>query len=362
VAEIRLSRSGPFSWWRRIASILFRLAVFGGAVSLLAHGVRWSDLGKSLRDVRPVLLIAVVALNAVMIGLKAIRLRWLLARDSAGFAGCFLALLTSSAINNVVPLRGGDIARLWILQRLAGVTKATAAAITVIERLIDVGALALLAIPASFYAGAQRWAVPTSSVVLVAAVGLLLGLRRLVDASSDASRVPIAIRRRSYVREKLAEVTHRVAEGVTVLANHALLSKAAVLSVTIWFVETMMVIVCARALKMVISSPLAVITLLGINLALALPSTPANLGPFEAGVVAVLTTAGFAKPQAVAFGLVYHLIQVVPVTITGLAIVAFADLGLRPRRSSPGTRLPALKALRLEIRATEEASGGAERT
>jgi uncharacterized protein (TIRG00374 family) len=361
MVEVRPSKTGPFAW-RRIGSILFRLAVFGGAVSLLARGVRWSDLGDGLRDVRPVLLIVVVALNAVMIGLKAIRLRWLLARERASFAACFLALLTSSAINNVVPFRGGDIARLWILQRLAGATKATAATITVIERLIDVGALALVAIPASFYVGAQRWAVPTASIVLVAAVGLLLGLKRLVDAPSDASRVASVIPRRSYLREKLTEVTHHVAEGVTVLTNHALLSKAAALSIVIWFVETMMVITCARALKMVISGPLAVITLLGINLALALPSTPANLGPFEAGVVAVLTAAGFAKPRAIAFGLVYHLVQVVPVTIAGLTVVAFADLGLLPRRSSPGTRLPELKAIRLEIRATEEASGGAERT
>ena len=293
---------------------------------------------------------------------KAFRLRWLLTRERASFAACFLALLTSSAINNVVPLRGGDIARMWILQRLTGVTKATAAAITVIERLIDIGALALVAIPASFYTGSQRWAVPVASVVLVAAVGLLLGLRRLVDAPSDASRVASAMPRRSYLREKLAEVAHRVADGVTVLTNHALLGKVAALSITIWFVETMMVITCARALNMVISGPLAIITLLGINLALALPSTPANLGPFEAGVVAVLTAAGLAKPQAVAFGLVYHLVQVVPVTIAGLAIVAFADLGLRTRGSSPGTRLPELKAIRLEIRATEEASGGAERT
>jgi glycosyltransferase 2 family protein len=346
--------------WRRAASVFFRLAVFGGAVSLLASGVRWNEVGASLRDVSPFLLFFVVALNAVMMGLKALRLRWLLAPQRVTFITCFIALLTSSAINNVVPLRGGDIARLWILERRAGITKAKAAAIAVIERLVDIGALAALAIPVSLYARSQRWATATSSVVLVGSVGLLVLLRLLVKVRPQSATVAISRPRQSYFRTKLAGVARGLAQGATVLKDDVLLSKAVGLSIAIWLVETVMVIVCARALKMVIPIPLAVVTLLGINLALALPSTPANVGPFEAGVVVVLTAAGFAKPQALAFGLVYHLVQVVPVTIAGLAVVASGDFP--SRSSSLATNLREPKAIRLEIPVTEGASRGAERT
>ena len=43
------------------------------------------------------------------------------------FRTCLLAKVTASAINNVAPLRSGDVARLWMLERRAGIPKAAAA-------------------------------------------------------------------------------------------------------------------------------------------------------------------------------------------------------------------------------------------
>src|SRR5258706_11164591 len=80
----------------------------------LAHGVRWKDVVAHLRGVSLPLLVAVVALNSCMMSIKAVRLRLLLGSAQATWAGCFGALLTSSALNNLVPLRGGDVARLWM--------------------------------------------------------------------------------------------------------------------------------------------------------------------------------------------------------------------------------------------------------
>ena len=81
---------------------------------------------------------------------------------------------------------------------------------------------------------------------------------------------------------------------------------------------------------MAIPFPLAVIVLVGINLALLLPSTPASAGPFEGATVAVLMLAGIGKTPAVAFALFYHAIQVIPVTAVGVLVLLVAK-----RRRSP---------------------------
>ena len=335
MVEIQPDNTAAKHFARRAAGTFLRWAVVGGAICLLVRGVRWSDVDLYLRHIRPVLLISVICLNAILMGIKALRLRLLLAPRKATVSSCFLALLSSSAINNVVPLRGGDVARLWMLQRSAGVTKAVAVAVAVVERLIEIGALALLAVPASRIAPAQKWAFVASLVVLGATVGLLWTLRRLIKVprrpgSPDAFSV-----QRSRWKSIFSSLRDRLVDGVTVLESFASLAAATGLSVAAWICETVMVMTCAKALGMDIPVTLAIVTLLGINLALALPSTPSNAGPFEAAIVVVLSTAGYSKPPALAFALIYHLIQVVPVTVSGLMVAAHNNIGLSSRRGIP---------------------------
>jgi uncharacterized protein (TIRG00374 family) len=305
------------------------------AIALLTRGVRWSDVRLCLRDARPALLVAVVGLNALMMAAKAARLRVLLFPGDATLGACFRALLTSSALNNVLPLRGGDVARLWMLERSANVTKTAAIAASVLERLFDIGALALLAVGASLCLPSQRWALFAAPVVLAGTVCLLVALRKV-----GRSLGPLNLADRpahSGWRAKLSQISFRLAHGTAILNRSSLVATAVGLSLAAWAVETTMVITCGKALGLSISTPLAVITLLGINLALALPSTPSNAGPFEASAVAVLTLASLAKPTAVAFALVYHVVQVVPVTLLGFGVLALERTRRAPQRERATT-------------------------
>jgi glycosyltransferase 2 family protein len=296
--------------------------VFSAAVALLVRGIRWGDVRLCLRDARPMLLVAVVALNAAMMFVKSVRLRYLLSPAEATTGASFRALLTSSALNNVLPLRSGDVARLWMLERSSGVTKMAALGAFLIERLVEIGALALLAGAAALFVASQRWAVVAAPLVLLGTVGLL-ALLRAAASSARASSGGEGSEPRARWRGKLADISRRLSHGTTVLARWPVLARAVWLSLAAWLIETLMVVACAEALHLTISIPLAIVTLLGINLALALPSTPSNAGPFEAAAVVVLTLAGLPKPAALAFALTYHVVQVLPVTAVGLGVLAF---------------------------------------
>jgi uncharacterized membrane protein YbhN (UPF0104 family) len=62
--------------------------------------------------------------------------------------------------------------------------------------------------------------------------------------------------------------------------------------------------------------------LLSINLALLLPSTPANLGVLEAGAVLALTASGVGAELALAFALLYHAVHLVPGTVLGVVAIS----------------------------------------
>jgi uncharacterized protein (TIRG00374 family) len=314
------------------ATLALRLVTFGATGAFVVWGVRWREVVDSLRGARIVPLVVVVALNAGMMAIKAVRLRLLLGNPRSdrsprpSFAVCFLALLTSSAINNVTPLRGGDIARLWILQRSAGIPKAAGVGVTVVEKLIEIFSLAALVISLSFLVPGQRWSWYAAPIVLVGVGVALVALwwyarpgARSVARESDRPNGPWARARR---------LGERFAPGVTPLHERGVLARVLALSGLAWACETLMVAVCALSVGLPIGLALGPVILFGINLAIAVPAAPAGAGPFEGAMVVVLTLAGIAKGPALAFALLYHAVQVIPVTLAGLGVISNRGIAL----------------------------------
>ena len=146
----------------------------------------------------------------------------------------------------------------------------------------------------------------------------LVILRRMADGRSG--RIP------GFLRAAAA----RIAPGMTVLRSSEATAETLGASLAAWSCEIAMIILCARAIGLHVAPVLAVVVLLGINLAMAVPALPANAGTFESAAAVVLVFAKVGKPTAVAFALLYHLVQVVPVTLAGLGVLARSGFRLRP--------------------------------
>jgi uncharacterized membrane protein YbhN (UPF0104 family) len=140
---------------------------------------------------------------------------------------------------------------------------------------------------------------------------------------------------------RLRALGAHLAPGVRALADGRILRASIALSFLGWAIESVMVVVTARAIGLPIDPPLAMVVLLGLNAALALPSMPASAGAFEAGVTLVLILAGVPKGQAVAFAVLYHLVQVVPVTVAGAAVISRVGFTLRGLAAREGRRAEA---------------------
>ena len=303
----------------RHAGLVLRVLMLVAALLFLARGVQWDDLTSAARHAGFALPALIIALNACMMAVNALRLRVLLRSHAVSFGSCFLALLTSSAINNVTPFRGGDVARLWMLNRAGGVTKSAAAAIAVVENFLSILVLATISFFASLAVPGQKWATIAAPIVFASAVAALALLRLIAGRSNTAPVVAPFPTRRGRIVTRIHELLVRLGPGFRALSEAGVATRALGLSLVSWSCESVMVVLCARSLGLSMGLALAPVILLGINLALALPSTPAGAGAFESAAAAVLILAGVAKGPAVAFALLYHAIQVIPVTLAGVA-------------------------------------------
>ena len=65
------------------------------------------------------------------------------------------------------------------------------------------------------------------------------------------------------------------------------------------------------------------------------PSTPAKVGALEVGALAALDLLHVASEPALAFALLYHAMQVLPLIVVGLVIELKLVLGREPDEPSP---------------------------
>jgi uncharacterized membrane protein YbhN (UPF0104 family) len=98
-----------------------------------------------------------------------------------------------------------------------------------------------------------------------------------------------------------------------------------------WALEINVTVIAMRAVGLNLPVAAAILVLLAVNLALAFPfAPPGNLGTLEVGATLALLGFGVAKEQALAFGLVYHFLQILPIGLLGLVFAGRGVHGSAP--------------------------------
>jgi uncharacterized protein (TIRG00374 family) len=99
-------------------------------------------------------------------------------------------------------------------------------------------------------------------------------------------------------------------------------------------VEIALIAVCLGGLGLPAGLLPSVMVYAGVNLAIAVPSTPGNVGVFEAGAALPLIALGVEHDAAVAFALLYRAVQWLPVTLAGGLVWARRMVASEPERAS----------------------------
>ncbi len=317
-----------------------------GVVALLvmfARTVNWHEAWASIRDADRRWLLAAMAANLLSIVVKG--LRWWLFLRRVGVDRPWLAqraTLAGAGLNNVLVANGGEAARVVFVARASGVPAGTILATLAIERVFDlVGYVLFLAVAALTLPlpdALSRWRWP-AAVLLIVALGLLYwmvlrarvrrasGILATHDAAAPADAGYIA---RSKV--KLRNARGQFLNAMAQVAGVRRFTAALLLSMLAWGLQLATFAWTARAADLKLPLAGDVATLLAVNLGFLFRATPGNVGFFQLAYALAAVPFGATRDHAIAVSLLIQTLQIIPVTVLG---VALAPQFLRKRRPRP---------------------------
>ncbi len=304
---------------RRRIALALRLVVVAAVVTFLcafASRLDWHSLRRSIACARPWPLAFAALLPFAMLWSKATCWRILLApRHHVPVRRLFRYTIAAYAASALAPMRAGELLRVWILKHRDGVPVGDGAAVAVCERVLDGAAMFALVLPALCMLPALPGelvgaAVGGATVVAALVVALALLAPRCRDSAKPSWFVSV------LARFDLLRSAHRALGGFAVLC-------------AAWLFDLAMVELVLAALGVPLPPQAALVVLLAINLAIAVPATPGEVGIHEAGALVGLAIVHVPAESAFAFAIVYHAIQVLPVIVAGLALEWRLVLGLR---------------------------------
>jgi len=206
----------------------------------------------------------------------------------------------SYATNTFLPMRGGEALRVWLVRERHGVPVKMSAAIIAMEKIADVTSLLLLVSP-------LPWLIPD----LPPSVGQAL---RVLPCIVLAGVVAVAVASRHTARWTILEGFSVVRRPAVVAAGFACIFLA-------WIFDVCAILSVLLAIHITPTLEKALVVILSVNIAVAIPATPGQVGAHELGSTLALRLVGVPEAQAIPFALLYHATQLLPILLIGLTTV-----------------------------------------
>ena len=338
-----LLRARGIAGLKRYLGLLFTIIVLLFLV-IFASKQDWQAIGDAVRGAAPGWVAAAAVVNLLSMIVKGVR--WWIFLRAAGVPSLGLAVrasLAGAALNTVLIANGGDAARVVFVARKAGVASAPILATLAFDRLFDVaGYIALLAGAALLLHMPPRFTplrLP-AALVLIALIVVLVWLARRRHPSPESVAADVAPPGAS-VSARVGAYLHRFTLSLSALASGRRFLAASALSLVAWALQIATFHLCAIAADYPISLEGSIVTLLAVNLGYALRATPGNVGFFQA-VYAETAVRVFrlAQAGAIAVSFLIQVVQIIPITLIGLALAP--EFRLTPRSALPSatTRTP----------------------
>jgi hypothetical protein len=325
---------GMFLQWG-LGFLLTAVAVF-----FLTRVISWEDLKAAFIAVPASSLAICVAIYLFSMGLRALAWQTLLQRR-VSLGRAWLVMAEGYFLNNILPLRLGEIGRAFLMGRRTGLGMLNVLPTIVVERAYDLAFAAALLLSTLPFVLKMDWARPLAILML----GLIiLGLFSLYLAARHRDKLEAWLerlgQRSSLVRRYVLPQLHAVLDGFAVLTRFELFAISLLALGLSWFTAIFRDWVLLDALSPT-GAPFwwALLAISASNLGGALPSMAASLGTFEGAATGAMVLAGASPEVGLAYALIIHVIHLIVSTILGL-------IGLSQEGESLGNLIAKLRGAR----------------
>lgn len=242
-------------------------------------------------------------------------------------------------VNNVLPLRAGEVARALALSRqVPRVKLPTALSSLAVDRLFDAIVLFTMMFGAmldpAFPSGARIRGV---TVPQLAATGLammavlLVGCYAVVLQPARMRALVHAVVHRVIPRFEMPIVTFfdHIVDGLAVLRDPRRFVAVLLWTTAHWLMHPIGLYLCFRAVGLTVPFSAALFLQGILALGVAIPSSPGFVGVFETAAVLGLGVYGVSSTQALSWAIGYHVLSFIPITLIGLWYFVRLGIGLR---------------------------------
>lgn len=305
---------------RRVAQIALGLFISALTLYLAFRDVDLDRVGQALLAARPGWV--GLALLSVAVSSLAKAYRWKLLLPDQPFGRLLLALLAGAMLNYYLPARLGDFSRAYAAGE-PGEGRARALGTVLLEKVFDLVAYALLFALLLLLIPLPTWASQPGISMLLAA------------AASVAATILVVYRRGHFLKlveralSWLPQSWQRFAgsrlqaglESLDALQGAPALLGLSFWSAVIWLaaLATNQLLFLALGLSLPWTASLLVLVVLQVGI--TLPSVPGRIGVFEYLCILALAVFGVAQSPALGYGLLLHLVVLIPTTLAGLAAI-----------------------------------------
>ncbi len=283
------------SWILRIGV----LAVTGLTLYISLKGTDLKETGRALKNFMPLYFVLSLFLNILVICAKALRLTVLLRKIDRGirYKDIVFVLFFSYFYNIIFPMRGGDILGGVLLSRMKNFSKANFFGALVVDKFTDGIVFFLCTFPLIYSV------FPSTHIIKSLFIVFLLFILVLSTAI--------------ILRNKKEGILKKFGEGMNTIFEKKRALFAVLITILSWLLQISIVYLLVFNLGEIKKWWTGIWFLVAVNLSILAVQTPGNIGTMEAGGTYSLMLMGYSKEIALSFTLVYHIVNILPVIITG---------------------------------------------
>ena len=318
--------------------MLLGLAVSAAFIGLFLRNTDFDGVGRAFRDASLWWIGPALAVYFAGVAFRALRWHYLLLHLQAiAWWRLFPIVAIGFGVNNVLPLRTGELVRAHVLYERHGISRLSALSSIFMTRVYD-GLMLTLFLCAGVGASLAGLSGMTyAGDALTAAMGFLIfGMIGAFIVFGLIARRPQAVERLvervwsrlPLLRERGLGWLRSVIDGMGAQGSRRQIVGALWTSLAAWGLEALMYWMVGEAFGLGLPFAVYLLVAAGANLLITAPSTSGGVGPFEWAVKAVLLiwlpSLGMAdQPEeaAIAYAATLHGLVLIPIAVVGLGFL-----------------------------------------
>ena len=251
---------------------------------------------------------------------------WYLFPPGSEPPGLTPAMMVGYMANNVLPLRAGEVVRIYVVARRWRPSHEegrihpfwTTLATLVVERVLDSLVVVLILAVLVLVIPVPRFLEVAALVVLAIDLAGIAVLVALVAAPDACARLVVRVTGRwPRLQRRMLSVFQTFVHGLDGIRAPSHVVPLIGWTAVVWLVPALAAwtMLLAMDLRLPLIASWAVLAFVGLGI--SIPSAPGYVGVFHAAVVLAVGLFGVPQPAAVGYALLFHASQILPVTLLG---------------------------------------------